>query len=322
MKSSNVEIICSLLGVLLEILIPNPLKHSNKNNNSIFVSTLKILTFLIFLPVLVWGQNEELQIRKDTVVGEIIVKDDKIASNKCGDYVKLYRDEHFYGSLKNYLAHLLRIDTSYIFSNKPSMISDSIIVDFTLPGALRYSNKVRILMIESYQHAYLFELKDTILPDYETFYNVEVVDPNRLAKATIFDSGDFTTGIIKNIPNHWVFQLGFPLESITTGLNLVRTLERSDKGKLRIPIRTTISCDYGGLYVYSVPFQRYDLDNKSLGFLKFNTLLDVNPMLLEYGMQVKKITRPIIGKVVHFVDKEEFKKKYRRSFPPFRELPR
>jgi hypothetical protein len=286
------------------------------------MSIIKILFFLIFLPIFVLGQGEVENFRKDTAAMQTITKENKKPRKKRSAYEKIYPDEYFKGSLKSYIAHLTNVDTNYIFSNKPKSIADSIYIEFTLPGALRYSSDVRELLLESYQHAYIFELRDTVLQEYETYYNVEVVDPSRLGKATIFDSGVFTVGIIRTIPYYWIFKLGYPLESITGSLWQVKTHENNDKSKPRIPIRSSISSDFGGLYVFSVPTQYYHLDNKSLGFLKFNNLLDVNPMLLEYGMQVKKITSPIIGKIIHFVDLVEYKKKYMRSFPPFTELPR
>ena len=37
--------------------------------------------------------------------------------------------------------------------------------------------------------------------------------------------------------------------------------------------------------------------------VQFDSLLDLNPILFEYGMQIQKVTRPVIGKVVEFFDK-------------------
>ena len=152
-----------------------------------------------------------------------------------------------------------------------------------------------------------------------------IVEESRLAKSTIFDYEEHLIGFaIKDVPYAFNVDFGKPLDGIKSFLCCSATIE-NDTLKERIPIKTSFSQKYDGLYNYAVPTKTYEYDKNGLPtgeYTKFESLLDVNPVLYEYGMQVQKVTRRVVGKKIHFVDLEEYKRKYKRYLPGAIELPR
>ena len=258
---------------------------------------LFICTF-IFCGIL-YAQNKNIEfesggnkITKDS----IIIITDKAKDNRYKGH--FYTAKKFSGSLERYLIESLQITKEQLFSNKPDVLRDSIFINQEIQYNLLGSNTLREMMMVSIQRAYSFQLRDTFLNEYETVYVVTIGDESRLNKFTLNDF-EFTAITGDSQKEYSVFyKSGKPLWTSKGTLSLVKTKENMN-AENRIRIVTDFPSKYDGLYKYMIPTEIVG-ENE---LVPFNSLLDLNPILFEYGMQIQKVTRPVIGKVVEFFDK-------------------
>lgn len=209
-----------------------------------------------------------------------------------------FQPRKYNGNLIGYLTRMWQLEEKHVFSNRPNLLQDSIYIHQEMHYELSYSQNVKNILLESMQYAYSFHVRDTFLQEYETVYIVKVGDENRLKKFSLYDY-EFRAGTVDSENTYKVSYVnGHPLEEIIHGLYLLKTKENADKSRFRII--SDIGSENTGLYTVMIPRHKYNVDGERENF---DSLLDINPVIWYYGLQVQKVTRPVIGKVIDFFEK-------------------
>ncbi len=256
------------------------------------MSLIKLITFLLFFleALALFGQAES---NNQEVVLKISESDKEEYSASFGTIISLSNIQ-----VKFKLAEIWQVSEENIFSNKPDFLNDSLFIDIESMNEFEGLSRFNDLLIGYIKRAYSFEVRDTFLSGYETVYVVKVGDESRLKAFANNDNRfssmppDFTLKYLLSVKN------GFSLNLVKYGLSLVETKENDSLTK---PIRiiSEFSSEHDGLYNYVIPLN-YSSENGELA--NFDSLLDLNQILWQYGLQIQKVTRPVIGKVVDFYD--------------------
>lgn len=263
------------------------------------MSIIRVLLLLFMINSLANGQEFDGSITKDTSleVASYVKKSDE---NLYKGY--FFNPYKFSGNLTQLLEYLWGIPPERIFSNKLSIIEDSIHIDMELQYELRHSNYVEDLLLKSLQRAYSFNLRDTLLSEIETVYIICVVDESRLQKNTIYEHEFLAFCTDVQVKYSFAVMHGRQLKRSLGMLRNIKTKEKISGTSL--PIVSGIASEYDGLYNYAIPENAFD---EAGDVLYFDSLLDINPVIFNYGLQVQKVTRPVMGKVIDFFDVPDVK---------------
>lgn len=256
------------------------------------MSLMKILLLILLTnsTLYCWGLNNMEFTRVDTFPSK-----------------ELFKWKQISGNLKEVLIDIYDTSPQFIFSNEMSKLEDSILIDFEFQEELVHSAFFSEFLLSTLQRTYKFKIRDTLLAKTETVYVVSVKDKSKLEKNEIDDHDFF---IIANDSNNQYdvgFCFGMYLKESKFILELIKLID--DQVRKKIPVIAEFQEEYDGLYNFAIPMHAYNKDGSAK---YFESLLQVNTVLNNYGLQVQKVTRPITGKVIEFFElKSDFKVPYR-----------
>lgn len=207
----------------------------------------------------------------------------------------LFEWQQYSGNLKEVLNYICEVSPEYIFSDEMSLVEDSIFIDLEFQKEFVHSDFFLDLILSTIQRKYKFRIRDTLLAETETVYVISISDELKLERNEVGEGRFFLFGNDSKNQYDLGFCFGYYLKQSKNILELVKLVDNQN-GK-QIPVVSDIPKEYDGLYNFAIPMHSYNADGSAK---YFGSLLEVNPVLIKYGLQVQKVTRPIVGKVIEF----------------------